>query len=74
VEELQFRNGRFTGKFHSGSLPKKEQFPSWVHKMIEKASCEFDLKQEKESLYFTINASKKHNPIETVKKFLQSIA
>ncbi len=74
VEELQFRNGRFTGKFHSGSLPKKEQFPSWVHKMIEKASCEFDLKQEKDSLYFTINTSKKHNPIETVKKFLQSIA
>jgi transcription-repair coupling factor (superfamily II helicase) len=74
VEELQFRNGQFIGKFHAASLPKKEHFPSWVHKMIEKASIEFDLKQEKDSLYFIINTSKKHNPIETVKKFLQSIA
>jgi transcription-repair coupling factor (superfamily II helicase) len=74
VEELQFKRGQFTGKFHTPSLPDKEHFAAWVHKILEKASCEFDLKQEKEALYFVVNTAKQHNPIETAKKFLQSIA
>ncbi|HPN33823.1 MAG TPA: transcription-repair coupling factor [bacterium] len=73
VDELQFKNGQFIGKFHTPSLPDKEHFTSWMHKILDKASCRFDLRQDKDALYFVVNISKHHNPVETAKKFLQSI-
>ena len=73
VEEVQFKNGSFTGKFHTPSLPDKEHFSPWLHKILEKACCEFELKQDKNALYFIVNTSRQHNPIATAKKFLQSL-
>ena len=72
MSKLFIGNGKLAGEFDIQVLPPKEEFKSWLGKMVSKAPDTFELEHQAESLKFEMRLSSGNSQLSSAKKFLQS--
>lgn len=73
IEEISVRDGKAIGKFNSRLIPKGEHFKPWIGKIVKTTNQRFELKQNRDELYFELTLLPSSSSLEQVKNFLQSI-